>query len=206
MTTTDRELFDVGLGKVFSSLLCNIHTAMPGEVVSFDPLTQTATVQPELQRLLEGADAPESISPIEDVPVAMPGGGNFWINLDIQPGDTGIIIWSERSIANWLNQGGQVDPDDSRKFDLSDAMFIPGINPLPGVLVPPLETGSLILRNKTGTVKITMTDTDVTIENIYGKIELTSSTLKLSNTSGGTVEIKSSGQVAVNGTNLTVDL
>jgi hypothetical protein len=188
MTTTDRELFDVGLGKVFNALLCNLHTAMPGEVVNFNPVTQTATIQPALQRLLEGADGAEDITPIEDVPVSMPGAGNFWINLDIQPGSTGILIWSERSIANWLQQGGQVDPDDTRKFDLSDAMFIPGINPLPGVLVPPLETGSLVLRNASGTVRITLTDEGVKIENPLGNIEL-----------------KSSGQVDVNG-NFTVDI
>jgi hypothetical protein len=206
MTTTDRELLDVAFGKIFQQLISNIHTAMPGEIVSFDPLTQTATIQPSLQRLLEGADGAENLPPIEDVPVCMPGGGGFWINLDLAAGDTGIIIWSERSIANWLTLGGQADPDDTRKFDLSDAMFIPGINPLVGVLVPPLETGSLIIRNKLGTTKITLTDTDIILENTYGTITLGASTLKLENTTGGNVEIKATGQVAINGTNLTVDL
>jgi hypothetical protein len=44
-------------------------------------------------------------------------------------GDYVLLVFCERSIDAWLSIGGIVDPDDYRKFDLSDAVAIPGLFP-----------------------------------------------------------------------------
>ena len=44
-------------------------------------------------------------------------------------GDTCLLLFIERSTDLWLTVGGQVSPDDNRKFDLSDAVAIMGLFP-----------------------------------------------------------------------------
>ena len=107
-------------------ILCDVNTALPGIISSYDPNTHLATVQPGLQRKYKDQDAPVDLPLITNVPVAFPKAGQSWLRLPINPGDEGLLVFNQRSIDKWLDQGGTVDPLDNRKFDLSDAVFIPG--------------------------------------------------------------------------------
>jgi hypothetical protein len=186
--TQNQTPLDVAFSNIFNSLLFNVHTALPAEVTAFDAVTQTCSVQPVIKRLTTVSDSPELLPIIEDVPVVYPGGGDFFITFELAKGSYVLLICAERSIANWMTQGGQVDPESTRKFTLSDAIAIPGLLPLPKVLLPPVHSGGLVLRNKLGTTKITVSDTEIILENALG-----------------TVTLKASGQLDVNG-NFTVDV
>ena len=105
-----------------------MHISCPGIVEDFDWKTSMATVQPAIR--LEFEDGRILEPPlIPGVPVQFPRGGGFSATWPIIKGDTGVLIFADRSIENWLLQGGVKDATDPRRFDINDAMFIPGINP-----------------------------------------------------------------------------
>lgn len=112
------------------SILSGIHTALPGIVKSYDPITNKATIQPALNKAYESGEIPMPI--LENVPIMFQSGVNFSINFPITEGDYVLLIFCERSIDLWKSVGGQVTPDDPRKFALSDAVAIPGLMPFVG--------------------------------------------------------------------------
>lgn len=112
------------------SLLNSVHTSMPGIVKSYNPATNKATIQPALNKAYESGEMPLGL--MENVPIMFQAGSNFSINFPINEGDYVLLIFCERSIDLWKSVGGQVTPDDPRKFHLSDAVAIPGLMPFTG--------------------------------------------------------------------------
>lgn len=110
------------------SRLANVNTCLPGRVISFDFEKSKASIQPSLKkRLLDGQIFDLPI--INNVPVIFPRSGSFSMTFPIKQGDYVLVLFSQRSLDLWLSVGGVVAPDDFRKFDLSDAIAIPGILP-----------------------------------------------------------------------------
>lgn len=166
---TRAEDLDTVLQSVIDSVLANVHTVQVGQVVSFDAAKQTCTVQPCAMRVYTGQD-PIALPPIEDVPVVYPGSGDWWITFELVAGQYVLLVFAERSIAKWLNSGGVSDPQLSSKFDLSDAIAIPGINPYPGALTPGVAAGALMLRNRAGNTSIKLETGKATVD---GDLEVT---------------------------------
>jgi Phage protein Gp138 N-terminal domain len=105
--------------------LVDVHTTLPGIVVSFDRTTQTAKVQPAIKRLWRDGGwraLPECV----DCPVQFPRYGNFVITGPVSPSDEGVLHFSERSIDNWWARGGVQEQCEMRMHDLSDGFFSPG--------------------------------------------------------------------------------
>ncbi len=105
------------------SLLNGINTSQPGIVVSFDPSTNKANIQPALNKAFLSGEMAQPI--LSNVPIMFPQNITFPINI----GDYVLLIFSQRSLDLWLSVGGRVTPNDPRKFDLSDAIAIPGLKP-----------------------------------------------------------------------------
>jgi hypothetical protein len=93
---------------------------------------QEVDVQPLLQaRYTDGS--PFNLRVIQKVPVVMPQGQLYSVKYPLSVGDTGMCIFSDRSLDVWLaGSGGIVDPADSRQHDISDAIFVPGLVPFSG--------------------------------------------------------------------------
>jgi len=108
--------------------LNNLHTAMPASIIEYDFTKQKATVQPLLNKAwADGTSTP--FLPLENVPVIFPKSGGASLTFPVNQGDTCLLLFIERSTDLWLTVGGQVTPDDNRKFDLSDAVAIMGLFP-----------------------------------------------------------------------------
>jgi len=107
----------------------NLHTCMPASIVKYDRTKQIATVQPLLQRKTrDGVVLTYQV--IQNVPCIFPRTATFGMTYELKPKDTGLLVFSERSLDKWLASKGEVmDPKDPRKFDISDAIFIPGLFP-----------------------------------------------------------------------------
>lgn len=125
-----------------------INTCMPGEIVSYDSVTTTCTVQPAFKRIMVRDRQVVSRAQISDVPVVFPRSGSYAITFPVTQGDQCMIMFSQRSIDDWLSIGGEVTLRDTRLHDITDAIVIPGLVPRTGLLVPPPAAGMEIRGEK----------------------------------------------------------
>lgn len=108
--------------------LYDVHTALPGTIISYDSTLQKATIQPSLKKsYLDGTTQEMPI--LNNVPVIFPRAGGASLTFPVVQGDTCLLLFIERSTDLWKSVGGVVAPDDPRKFDLSDAVAIMGLMP-----------------------------------------------------------------------------
>lgn len=110
--------------KNIARALAAMQTAHPGKVTSYDSGTQRASVQPLIQRLFLdefGKTQTETIPIVNEVPVIMP------VKFPIAAGDIVMIVFASASLDAFIAEGSirLVDPKDSRKFSLDDAVCFP---------------------------------------------------------------------------------
>ena len=114
-----------------------VRVALPGVVQTYDPTTQTCSVQPLVQDGVydeSGTRIAERLPVVASVPVCFPGSGAFSVTWPVKPGDTVLLVFSSSSIDRWLALGGEVDPIDDRRHHITDAIAIPGLRDLGHVL------------------------------------------------------------------------
>lgn len=127
------------LRRAIKGRISGMHTMIAGAVSSWDPVQQRASVkilvkQPYFDE--EGVRKVESVSVIPGVPVIFPGAGEFRVTCPISDGSgslratSGALFFAERSLDKWLTgTGAEVDPEIDHLFDITDAAFVPGMNP-----------------------------------------------------------------------------
>jgi hypothetical protein len=185
--TDIRQPFEVSIGQIVNSLLLDVHTAMPGQVISFDSSTQTASVQPCLKRKFAGQNEPTNFPTVEDVPVVFMGSGDFWVTVDVKADSYVLLIVSERAIDNWIEQGGVSDPAKPRKFDMSDCIAIPGLLPDPAKLSG-FDSNAIAIRNRDGDIYVKVDASGVSAEAGGGTMTLDSTTGQLDVSGNFTVD------------------
>ena len=112
-------------------ILSDVHTSMPGTIVSYDPTTQTAEVQPNFERFYESDNGAPTVYPtVKQCPVMFPSFSGGWLRFPLGAGDTCMLHFAERSIGPWLQNGGNVDPISPEKFAMKDAVAVVGLNTL----------------------------------------------------------------------------
>jgi hypothetical protein len=125
-TIVDPDLVDVLINfkqDIFSSLNC----VKVGRIISFDGTKKTAKVQILFKRtLLDGTV--QSLQPIVDVPVFTLQGGGASFQMPIAAGDQCILLFSDRRLDEWMQNGAEAVPGDGRMHDLSDGIALVGIN------------------------------------------------------------------------------
>lgn len=106
-----------------------LRVALPGIVQSFDPDTVTVVVQPSIryiERDSEGNVSTHDYPLLTDVPVIFPRGGGCTITFPVKAGDECLVVFSDRCIDFWWQNGGVQEPVDPRQHDLSDAFAFVG--------------------------------------------------------------------------------
>lgn len=117
------------LRDVISSRLADVHTSIPGRVVSYDASTQTADVEIVILRADQaetGEVVHEPYPVVPNVPVAWPSGGGYSLQLALTSGDGVWLVFSEAATANWRDTGDVSPPGDLDRHDLSYPIAIPG--------------------------------------------------------------------------------
>ncbi len=107
------------------SVMNEVHTALPGDIVSFDPGKGVAVVKPCGRYVTSGGSSIE-YPVITEVPVVFPfsqsaGAG---IAFPVKAGDSCLLIISEVELDEWRSgamSGG------SLRFDLTNTVAIPGL-------------------------------------------------------------------------------
>lgn len=102
-----------------------IHTAMPGTVISFDPSSGTAAVKPSGKYVIADGialDYPQ----ISDVPVVFPfcQAAGVGIAFPVNKGDSCLLIISEVELDEWRSGA---ESEGTLRFDLASAICIPGL-------------------------------------------------------------------------------
>jgi hypothetical protein len=141
--------------------LLDLHVSMPGKVDTYDHTTQKASIVPLIKTKLKDYDSTEIEIPVlNNVPVRWDcaNGGESFIHLPLKPGDTGMIMFTDRSIDNYLSisSTSEIVPlyhDNPRHHDLNDTWFIPGIRPFAKSLQN-TSADDIIIKNGDLTIQI----------------------------------------------------
>ena len=162
-------------------IMYSLNCHQVGEIVSFDPSTQTAEVLIKMQRTVKGEikDYPVLI----DCPCIVLGGGEGRITFPISAGDSCLVIFNDKDIDNWYDGGQKMPPRSQRLHDFADAFALVGIrnrqNQISDYLADgtefkykgssiKLQDGKVTLSN--GSATVTMDSTNVTI---IGNVSIT---------------------------------
>lgn len=153
---------EVMLNTAIEAHALRTHTSLPGIIVSYDSAKQTAKVQPAIQTIFRET-GPVAIEPLVDVPVHFPRGGGFVLTFPVASGDECLLVFSERAIDFWWQNGGVQLPVEYRLHDLSDAFAYVGFSSLPNIPVG-MSTTAVELRAVDGTSKVALAqDGSVTV-------------------------------------------
>lgn len=90
---------------------------IPGRIVSYDPATQTAKIQPLYKPKFNGQ--PVDMPVLEEVPVRFQRSGGMAITSPIKPGDNVTLRPQMRSMDNY-HTDGDGSASDARSFHLTD--------------------------------------------------------------------------------------
>lgn len=103
----------------------DIHTAVPGTIVSYDPAKGQATVKPTMKFTTKGGNVVD-YPQISGVPVVFQQhmGQKATIGFPVKPGDGCLLVISEQSLDYFMY--GQ-ETGTNLKFDLTNAIAIPGL-------------------------------------------------------------------------------
>lgn len=121
------------------------HTAIPAEVISYDSKKQTVQVQISIDRSVNGKQIKYPI--LEEIGVVFPRSAKGGITFPLAKGDGVLLVFSERSLEAWKSGNGKV-PLDGRKFDINDAVAIPGLFNKAGAMSPPPANGTDVRGDK----------------------------------------------------------
>jgi hypothetical protein len=111
----------------------NMRTSVPGHVLSFDPVKQTAEVQIGLM-IEDRLGTQQPRRPIIHVPVQFWGAAGGTLECRVDSGTEGVLFFSQECIDSWVDQGGVAVKSEPRRFSINDAYFIPGVRSLPGAI------------------------------------------------------------------------
>lgn len=126
---------DIGLAEVLDAhkqqIVDLINTSQPGQIVAWDHAKQRASVQPLVKKMHVQEDETEVTEPqpvINNVIVWQYGSPRGRITAPIAVGDPCLVMHTNCSISNWSQSGGLVDPKDTRRHDISDAIALVGLH------------------------------------------------------------------------------
>lgn len=157
---TDTPSWPEIIRSAIEAALLETNTGLPGRVESYDASTQTAKVLPLLRRAYRQPD--ESVQvvqqpPLIRVPVLFPGGNGWSIRWRLKAGDTVFLHFGQRSLDKWKSapRGTLVDPQESRRHALSDAVAHPELRPPSDPVADPGE--DLVLSHDSGNTELRLT-------------------------------------------------
>jgi hypothetical protein len=154
----------------------DVRTAEPAVVLSVTGGGISAPPTVSVQVLVNQVDGLGNATPhgqIFNVPVWRLQCGNGGIISDPVVDDTGLLVVCDRDISSVQSTGGQVsNPGSSRRFDLSDSIFLPGLFMGEISQYAQFTSTGIVITDMNGN-KITMGPTGITMSNAGGSISLT---------------------------------
>lgn len=185
------------MDKVVSEILKGVGTSIPAHILSFDTSTQLAKIQIAVE-FIDVLGQTFNLVPIVNVPVHF-SGGDFVLEHQIDAGDEGLIIVSQRCIDGWKEQGGVAAQTVLRKLDMQDALFIPGFRSKPKAITS-FSNNGVRLRNKAGDHYVWLKNTGVIeLKNENGTYTLGVDGSHSMSNGSGSFGLQANGDFTVNG-------
>lgn len=128
VTPTDAEI----IMEAIESRLLDVHTALPGRIVEYDSVTQTAEIVLQIKRIIESQDGAleaEELPHLYSVPIIFPRCKDFFISFPLAADDGVWIMFSETSLDQWRSKGVVTVPGDIRRHTLTGAVAYTGFFP-----------------------------------------------------------------------------
>ncbi len=138
------------IGEAAAGAARDVAVALPGIVVSYNPVTETATIKPGVHRLVPAEDEPDE-DVAEELP-AIPDVKIVWYRargisavppIGLLPGDPVLLLCCDRDISAWMRSGAASEPDDARSHSWANAVAIPGLTPTKNPFPAPLDAAAL---------------------------------------------------------------
>jgi len=118
------------LREAIKSALIDVHVALPARVDSYDAAKQTVkvTLCVTRDRLNDSRDVvTEDMPQLDNVPVAWPRGGGFFMTMPIAKGDFVQLVFNESATGVFRDSGVSPSrPGDLRRHHISSPVAIPG--------------------------------------------------------------------------------
>lgn len=114
-------------------ILSSINCVQIGRVKSFNSSKQTAEINIQVKRRVNGRDIID-YPMLVDCPVFFLQGGGGYIDLPVSEGDYCLILFNDRDIDTWFSSANVAEPATNRAHDLSDGFALVGINPSTRIL------------------------------------------------------------------------
>lgn len=173
----------------FKKLLQGIDGQLPARVISYDRVSNRATVQPLITRITTSGKRVERAT-IASVPVIALGGGDYCITFPLKAGDRGWIESSDRDISLFLQTDDAARPNTLRMHEFADGRFIP--DQFGDFVLPEGHDGALVIQHKTGKTAILLKENELNLKIQDTSIRATGSTLTFT-AGGSTLELSAAG-------------
>lgn len=145
----------------------SLNVCVIGKILSFNLEKKTAQIE-----ILFKAIVPDSLNTsgqkivsypiLVDCPIFTLQGGGGSVQMPIAAGDQCVVLFADRNIDLWFQNGASALPPDNRTHDLSDGIAFVGINALTSSLA---NYSASELRISMGTAKVGITGNKVTLTN-----------------------------------------
>jgi hypothetical protein len=148
--------------------LDQVNVGMPARVLTYDKTKSTVSVQPIVSRGYEGPGGDrkvEALPAIMDVPFVQVGAGGVSLRLAPVKGDIVWLQFASCSIDKWVSTGTEGDPEDDRRFTLSDAVAWPGPQPWSDI-IPALQDYAALGGNAATDVEVQLRKTTVDVATV----------------------------------------
>lgn len=126
------ELAEV-INRAVQLALARMFKVRVGRIESFDASKGLADVKPLQHEVKEedGKTSTYAVAVIPNVPVVSLGGGDYHLTMPVQQNDECLLLCADRSIDLWFDRGGDGDPVDLRRHNVTDAIAIVGLRSKP---------------------------------------------------------------------------
>lgn len=189
------QLFDIQFWKrVF-----RLNTCIPAIIDEFDPATQRVAATPAIRGKFVNPNNEVTyvdLPKITNIPLAITKSKKLKITYPVEIGENCTLIFSQRSIDNFIIEGGIQNPFDGqdptktqiRCMDMTDAMCFPGVI-TDKETIPNYATDAIEIRNEDGTTKVSVKENSLTLiqgnanmELKEGNINMTAATINITGT------------------------
>jgi hypothetical protein len=191
-----------------------VRTCTVGQITEYDATRNAVKIRLCVKSMR--TEDPENMTTVEmpvleDIPVQQFGSGKLLFCVPPAVNSYGTLFFSDRDLEAWLMAGGIVDPANMRKWDLSDAIFIPGLYPFivdgdNGQIEEAIKIDRVSMRTRSGLTEISvLSDESITVNVNDGKAAVTiDKDGNVTITTAGNLSATADGDITLEGANIGI--